>query len=154
MTVIHPDYIPDMIREMQDDTEVGAVLFDLVINYSNFVGDRERLYKNFTDEDGGFHIEKMERRDTQVLNDLSSKIIQLEKIFEEEYPDLFEKYTSKYPMGMPNFLRDTESLIKNSATVELMPGWYQDKAGNLHKYDGTIWDVVPEVLLNELEYLG
>jgi hypothetical protein len=33
-------------------------------------------------------------------------------------------------------------------------GWYQDRAGKLYKYDGVIWDEVPEVRVSELEYLG
>lgn len=33
-------------------------------------------------------------------------------------------------------------------------GWYQDRSGKLYKYDGVIWDEVPEVRISELEYLG
>jgi len=33
-------------------------------------------------------------------------------------------------------------------------GWYQDKSGNLYKYDGVIWDEVPKDRISELEYLG
>lgn len=33
-------------------------------------------------------------------------------------------------------------------------GWYQDPKGFLYRYDGVIWDTVPEASLNNLEYLG
>lgn len=33
-------------------------------------------------------------------------------------------------------------------------GWYQDKEGKLYHYDGAIWDVIPEVKVVNLEYLG
>lgn len=33
-------------------------------------------------------------------------------------------------------------------------GWYQDIDGRLYKYDGVVWDVVPEVPAASLEYLG
>jgi hypothetical protein len=33
-------------------------------------------------------------------------------------------------------------------------GWHQDSSGNLYHYDGVIWDVVPEMRVNQLEYLG
>lgn len=33
-------------------------------------------------------------------------------------------------------------------------GWYQDVDGNLYKYDGVVWDVVPRKEAGELEFLG
>lgn len=33
-------------------------------------------------------------------------------------------------------------------------GWYQDGAGGLYHFDGTVWDVVPEEMTKRLEYLG
>lgn len=38
--------------------------------------------------------------------------------------------------------------------VDYKTGWYQDLDGNLYKYDGIIWDVVPGRETGELEFLG
>lgn len=38
--------------------------------------------------------------------------------------------------------------------VEYQTGWYQDLDGNLYKYDGIVWDVVPETRTGRLEFLG
>lgn len=42
----------------------------------------------------------------------------------------------------------------NAWIVDQKPGWYQDLKGNLYKYDGVVWDVVPENKPDELEFLG
>lgn len=49
------------------------------------------------------------------------------------------------------FLRDDKGRWEH---VAAKAGWYQDIDGNLYNYDGVIWDVVPEVRLENLEYLG
>lgn len=50
-----------------------------------------------------------------------------------------------------SFLRDD----KGRWTAEVPEaGWYQDREGKLYRYDGVIWDEVPEVRLAELEFLG
>lgn len=43
---------------------------------------------------------------------------------------------------------------KKPEYVEYEAGWYQDLKGNLYKYDGVVWDVVPENKPEELEFLG
>lgn len=47
------------------------------------------------------------------------------------------------------FARDQESKF-----VELTSGWYQSPRGDLFKYDGVVWDKVPDCALKSLEYLG
>lgn len=41
-----------------------------------------------------------------------------------------------------------------SGGVELEAGWYQDEEGDLYRYDGVVWDSVPNGSLKKLEYLG
>lgn len=38
--------------------------------------------------------------------------------------------------------------------VDYKAGWYQDLEGNLYKYDGVVWDIVPRKEAGELEFLG
>jgi len=47
------------------------------------------------------------------------------------------------------FARDQEGRF-----VTLESGWYQSPRGDLFKYDGVVWDNVPDCALNSLEYLG
>ena len=50
-----------------------------------------------------------------------------------------------------SFLRDD----KGRWTTEIPEtGWYQNKSGDLFKYDGVVWDVVPGERISDLEYLG
>ena len=44
--------------------------------------------------------------------------------------------------------------LKPEKYVDVLAGWYQDREGKLYKYDGVVWDEVPEVKASELEYLG
>ena len=41
--------------------------------------------------------------------------------------------------------------VKDQRTED---GWYQDKAGRLYHFDGNVWDVIPEEVIQGLEYLG
>lgn len=42
---------------------------------------------------------------------------------------------------------------KPNRFVEYKAGWYQDLSGNLYKYDGVVWDVVPG-RDTKVEFLG
>jgi hypothetical protein len=42
----------------------------------------------------------------------------------------------------------------NFSSVGMKEGWYQDSKGSLYRYDGIIWDAIPEAPLTTLEYLG
>lgn len=47
-----------------------------------------------------------------------------------------------------------EALVVKPRAKEDLPGWYQDVEGNLYKYDGVVWDVVPDSRAGKLEFLG
>lgn len=49
------------------------------------------------------------------------------------------------------FLRDDKGRWTQVVAKE---GWYQDRDGNLYRYDGVIWDEVPSARIEDLEYLG
>ncbi len=50
-----------------------------------------------------------------------------------------------------NFLRDSHGRWSPEIPEA---GWYQNSAGELFKYDGVVWDVVPSERIDRLEYLG
>lgn len=56
------------------------------------------------------------------------------------------------------FVAGEEHYIASTASSKTettdAPGWYQDVEGNLYKYDGVVWDVVPEKSAGKLEFLG
>ena len=50
-----------------------------------------------------------------------------------------------------DFLRDEKGRFQYGI-VDV--GWYQNSSGDLHHYDGTVWDVVPQQRVQDLEFLG
>ena len=76
--------------------------------------------------------------------------------------DEVEKLISEYGLSLKDMreelLHVSGDLDKlqafSSRYVDYKAGWYQDLEGNLYKYDGVIWDVVPSKQLPELEFLG
>jgi hypothetical protein len=53
------------------------------------------------------------------------------------------------------FMRDSKGrFTEANMYIGLDAGWYQDIDGRLYKYDGVVWDIVPECKLADLEYLG
>lgn len=70
-----------------------------------------------------------------------------------------EEYDAKLKAEKEKLMQDLEFLRetprdKVGRFIEAKLGWYQDRYGNLYKYDGVIWDVVPEGSIEELEYLS
>lgn len=57
-------------------------------------------------------------------------------------------------MTMDIFQEVDEELKVKPKVFKDAPGWYQDADGNLYKYDGVVWDVVPDGKVEDLEFLG
>jgi hypothetical protein len=80
--------------------------------------------------------------------------------FDASLADEIIKYFERDFSGIKNELLDikdsVEKLTENSQPnrfVDYKIGWYQDLKGNLYKYDGVVWDVVPG-RDTKVEFLG
>jgi hypothetical protein len=52
-----------------------------------------------------------------------------------------------------------DSIMRSRAKREdthlnIAAGWYQSIKGSLYHYDGVVWDEVPDLDIEQLEYLG
>ncbi len=67
-------------------------------------------------------------------------------------------YKSKSHRGIDVPVFETIEFLRDEhgrwTQLEVKAGWYQDTDGNLYQYDGLVWDVVPSVKIEKLEYLG
>lgn len=55
-------------------------------------------------------------------------------------------------LDLMDIKQDIETVPKERY-VDYKAGWYQDLSGNLYKYDGVVWDVVPG-RDTKVEFLG
>lgn len=142
----------NIINVARADSEINSADFEKFLEYRSNLLARERLYRNFTDEDGTFNIwTKGTDRDKQELNSLSYKIIDFESwLIESPYQEYLK---DNYQLELPDFLSDILA-DENEPTVKQKTGWYQDDRGQLYFYDGVIWDEVPAMKVDSLEYLG
>ena len=123
------------------------------LEYKHTLGARQRLYRNFTDENGHFTMyEKGTTRDKQALNELSAEIHEYEKKIEEGGSPIFDMLVREMRVELPDFLtRDGKGRYEIKKT-EI--GWYQNSVGVLYHYDGVVWDEVPTESIENLEFLG
>lgn len=144
----------DEIQEyLKLDVNVSVDEFEKFINYKSDILSRERLYKNFTNSDGTFAMERMGVEDKMVLNNLTHKISQYENEISET--PIFDELVKKFQKEeLPNFLTEEQNRDSKGRWVEIKPGWYQNSAGDLFHYDGVVWDNVPQEKTEELEFLG
>lgn len=63
----------------------------------------------------------------------------------------FPSLNSVREEALPEFMRDG---IGRWVEANVATGWYQNKRGELFKYDGVVWDVVPSERISDLEFLG
>ena len=141
------------LRNMRD---MGTSEFSEFLSYTVDITERETLYKNFTDSDGLFHIERMNTDDKAILNSLSSKIARYELEFSKTpiYDALVEKHPEVLDESrLPDFLRDDKGRWVKEVEAAVK-GWYQNSAGDLFHYDGVVWDSVPQEKTEDLEFLG
>jgi len=88
---------------------------------------------------------------TEILKAIQEEYRQ--RLIREGYLDL-DKDINELMMKEMNYYEASE-MLSSSATVEgVKVGWYQNSKGDLYKYDGLIWDVVPAENISTLEYLG
>lgn len=83
-------------------------------------------------------------------NELGSKLIQLT----EEARIAHENMDGpELEQELPEFLTRDEHLTRKAMKL-MSKGWYQDSVGELYHYDGVVWDNVPKVKIDDLEFLG
>ena len=141
------------LRNMRD---MGTSEFSEFLSYTVDITEREILYKNFTDSDGMFHIERMNTDDKAILNSLSSKIARYELKFSKT--PIYDALAKKHPevlddSRLPDFIRDPRGRWVEEARTAVK-GWYQNSVGDLYHYDGVVWDDIPSEKIEELEFLG
>ena len=147
------DPLDKMQESMRNSTDVDTEEFSKFLNYRSNLNARAIVYKNFTDEDGNFRMERMGDKDKRILNTLSLLIAKYEKSFRDS--PIFDKVVKEFDGDLPDFLKDTpRDAMGRWATIELIAGWYQNSAGDLFHYDGVVWDNVPAERNEELEFLG
>lgn len=54
---------------------------------------------------------------------------------------------------LPDFIKD-DGYMTRKAMKLMSSGWYQNSSGELYHYDGVVWDNVPSVKIDDLEFLG
>ena len=54
---------------------------------------------------------------------------------------------------LPMFLKE-DGYMTRKAMKLMSSGWYQNSSGELYHYDGVVWDNVPSVKIDDLEFLG
>ena len=139
----------DFCRESMD---VDADTYGKVLEYKSDLSALERIYKNFTDEDGNFNIWTTGTdRDKQTLNSYSMKIAAFERWLLAA--PIYDRLKQEHPIELPEFLKDVERDSKGRF-IDTVMGWYQNSHGDLFHYDGTVWDSVPTEKINDLEFLG
>lgn len=145
------DQLGEIQEYLRTDFNVSVDEFEAFINYKSDILKRERLYKNFTNEDGTFSMERMGVEDKMVLNSLSFAIGKYEGAIEGT--PIYNKLVEKYQLdGLPEFLKEDERTVKEA--MKHMKGWYQNSKGDLFHYDGIVWDDVPGESIKDLEFLG
>lgn len=147
--LLQADLIVEVTRK---DPIVGTLDFEKILKYRSDLRARQRVYKNFTDENGVFDIwTSGTDRDKQTLNELSTAIHEFERWLMNS--PIYEALKEKYGAEIPEFLKDVDRDDKGRF-VEIVVGWYQNSRGDLFHYDGTVWDNVPNEKINDLEFLG
>lgn len=139
---------------LRKSPEVSSEEFQEFLEYKMSLGARQRIYRNFTDEEGNFTMfEKGTRNDKDSLNELSTEVIEYElKMKDTPIFDMLEK---EMKVRLPEFLtRDDHGRFMPRVPVGANTGWYQNSQGELFHYDGVIWDNVPSEMVETLEYLG
>ena len=145
------DQLGEIQEYLRTDFNVSVDEFEAFLDYKSNILKRERLYKNFTNEDGTFSIERMGVEDKMVLNSLSFAIGKYEGALEGT--PIYDKLVEKYQLdGLPEFLKEDERTVKEAK--KHMKGWYQNSKGDLFHYDGIVWDDVPGESIKDLEFLG
>jgi len=150
------DKLDEVRTYLRNTKAMGVSEFTEFLSYTVDITEREILYKNFTDPDGTFHMERMNTDDKAILNSLSSKIARYELKFSKT--PIYDALAKKRPQildesRLPDFLRDDKGRwAENTKTA--MRGWYQNSAGDLYHYDGVVWDDIPSEKIEELEFLG
>lgn len=146
------DQLGEIQEYLRTDFNVSVDEFEAFLDYKNDILKRERLYKNFTNEDGTFSMERMGVEDKMVLNSLSFAIGKYEGAIEGT--PIYNKLVEKYQLddGLPEFLKEDERTVKEAK--KHMKGWYQNSKGDLFHYDGIVWDDVPGESIKDLEFLG
>lgn len=147
---------------LRNSSDISTDEFREFLQYKSSLQSRQRLYKNFTDENGNFTMyEKGSRSDKETLNTLSRDIIDYEvKMTKTPIFDMLANEMKKRGVEdseLPEFLRDVAGRWAEAGRwdeVEILKGWYQNSRGDLFHYDGTVWDEVPNERIKDLEYLG
>lgn len=82
-------------------------------------------------------------------NSISSKMSALTREAERAHEDAGGP---ELEPELPEFLK--EEYLTRKAMKLMGKGWYQDSVGELYHYDGVVWDNVPKVKIDDLEFLG
>ena len=154
--IFKAQHLREVTNFLRENSRMSSKEFEEYLSYYVDVQEREVLYKNFTDGEGLFHVERMNSDDKAVLNNLSSKIARYEVKLSKT--PVFDELAKKHPhvfddSGMPEFLRDSKGKWVKEATLAVK-GWYQNSKGDLFHYDGIVWDNVPGESIKDLEFLG
>lgn len=142
--ILHP--------RVKESVDVTVDEFREFLEYEQTLSSLQRLYKNFTAEDGTFTMfEKGTPKDKQTLNDLSHHARKYEMNLEKTpiYDMLVKEMGVEHEL--PDFLRDG---VGRWMEEEVATGWYQNSVGVLYHYDGVVWDNVPDGKISDLEFLG
>lgn len=136
---------------LRKSPEVSSEEFQEFLEYKMSLGARQRIYRNFTDEEGNFTMfEKGTRDDKKALNELSTEVHEYE--LKMKGTPIFDMLEKEMKVNLPDFLtRDDHGRF---IPKEVAVGWYQNSNGDLFHYDGVIWDNVPNERAEDLEYLG
>ena len=155
MTKEDTDRALNSIRDMmRSSTSVDSKDFGKLLDYQNNLFSRNMIYRNFTDEDGNFRMDWMNKKDKTTLNNLSAKIWEYELNFTQNpiYDEILAELGDNSPESLKrDVYRDTKG---RWVSAEVSEGWYQNASGELFHYDGVVWDNVPAEKLSELEFLG
>lgn len=136
--------------KVKESMDITVDEFREFLEYKQTLSSLDRLYKNFTAEDGTFTMyEKGTSKDKKTLNELSTHIHRYEQKLENT--PIFDMLVKEMKIEMPEFLRDGVGRWTDS---EILTGWYQDSVGELYHYDGIVWDNVPSEKISDLEFLG
>lgn len=85
-------------------------------------------------------------------NELGSRSIKLTEEARIAYENLGSPELDQKE-ELPEFIRDDIGRWE-AVKKKVSAGWYQDSVGELYHYDGVIWDNVPKVKIDDLEFLG
>lgn len=136
---------------LRKSPEVSSEEFQEFLDYKISLGARQRIYRNFTDEEGNFTMfEKATKNDKDALNDLSTEVHEYE--LKMKGTPIFDMLEKEMNVKLPEFL--TRDDIGRFIPEKIAVGWYQNSRGDLYHYDGVVWDNVPNEKVSDLEFLG